>query len=369
MTTRAFYHPRDSFVDLAELSDSIYNELITFHGKIRRDEPVITCLKNNEPMFVYRHPSGRYYLRHFAGEGDHGSHSISRMSVEHRRQAEYTERAADSAGIKARLEVSTGTTPSGRQSTRLDVGTWGDLNVGFEIQRSQISLAQAMDRASRSFENGWPTVWVTDQEHDPAWADRVPTARLTTRGGWDQQTLAPNTARVAISRFHRERNPSRPSGWWYRREPVSVLLDELAVLVPAGEILPVVVGTKGTVVLAFKDAVDVIDDCCYPGASKWDPVGKLVAKKERLQSRSRDCDHDSAPGAVAVEAVEPSTPAFDLYRFVEEAGRVEERPPVPVIDRWSGVSERDRRFGEQQRARLRGLRLDANGFVIQGEVS
>jgi hypothetical protein len=295
MTTKAFYHPRGIVVDLGEdLPTAIYNELVTFHGKIRRDEPVVTCLKTNDPMYLYRHPTGRYYLRHFAGEGDHGSHSLTTMSVEHRRQAEYTERAADTAGIKARLEVSTGTTPSGRQSTRLDVGVWGARNVGFEIQRSQLSLAQAMDRASRSYENGWPTVWITDAERDPAWADRVPTARMITRGGWDERTLDPNTARVAISRFRRERDSSRASGWSYCREPVSVLLDELACLVPAGDVVPVVVGTKGMVVLAFKDAADVIDSCTYPGASRWDPVGKLLAKKERRQLRSLECHHKDA---------------------------------------------------------------------------
>ena len=173
MSTKAFYHPRDLEVDLADLPIDIYNELITFHGRIFREVPVITCRKNGDPMYLYRHPTGRYYLRHFAGDGNHGSHSVVTMSIEHQRQAEYTERAAARAGIKAQMEVSTGTTPSGRQSTRLDVAVWGAQNVGFEIQRSQLSLAHAMDRASRSFENGWPTVWVTDQEQDPAWVPAV----------------------------------------------------------------------------------------------------------------------------------------------------------------------------------------------------
>jgi hypothetical protein len=39
----------------------------------------------------------------------------------------------------------------------------------------------------------------------------------------------------------------------------------------------------------------VIDSCTYPGASRWDPVGTLVAKKERIQVRSLDCDHKAAP--------------------------------------------------------------------------
>lgn len=302
MSTKAFYHPRGIEIDLGDsLPADIYDELVQLQGKIHRDDAVITCLANNQSMMVYRHETGRYYLRHFAGEGDHGSHSISRMSTEHRRQAEYTERAAISAGVSAKLEVSTGTTPSGRRSTRLDVGTWTpDARVGFEIQRSQLSLASATSRASRSYENGWPTVWVTDQERDPAWADRVPTARLLTRGGWDTSLPNRNTARVAISRFHRERDCSKKLGWRYRREPVSVLLDDLAHLVPSGDIVPIRVGTKGAVVLAFKESAEIVDSCTYPGASRWEPVGPSAQlKKERAQLHSIDCLHDSPAFAEA----------------------------------------------------------------------
>ena len=41
------------------------------------------------------------------------------------------------------------------------------------------------------------------------------------------------------------------------------------------------------------------------------------------------------------------------------------RPPIPVRDVWSAAAERDRQFGEANRARIRNMRLDANGFVIQ----
>jgi len=41
------------------------------------------------------------------------------------------------------------------------------------------------------------------------------------------------------------------------------------------------------------------------------------------------------------------------------------RPPIPVHDVWSAAAERDRQFGEANRARIRQQRLDAHGFIIR----
>ena len=298
MTTKAFYHPRRSEVDLADLTHDLYDEIASLHGQIDPPpaDPVLTCLGNGQPMYVWRHDSGRYFVRHFPnGNRDgHIHRALGTMSDEHRRQAEYTERAAAAYGFDARLEVSTG------NHTRLDVGVFAALgNVGFEIQRSQLTIPQAKLRATRSFEAGFPTAWVTDRETDPAWADRVPTARLTTRGGWDTHLPAPNTAYVSIGTFRRERDSSKKSGWRYVREPKAVLLDELAHLMPAGEIVPVAMGTLGYVVLAERAAADVIDSCTYPGASRWNPVETTEkAVKETVQTYSRDCHHDDVPAKV-----------------------------------------------------------------------
>jgi hypothetical protein len=263
MSTRAYYHPREVAVDLADLSRPLYNEIASLHSKIAHPPapPVLTCLGNGEPMYVWRHASGRYFARHYGGGNpDNHDHPIATMSDEHRRQVEYSQRAAETYGLQTAIEKSTG------NGTRLDLAIYGDNDTGFEIQRSKLSRAKAKSRATKSFKAGWQTAWVSDSATDPDWAHHVPTALLTTRGGWDYELPAPNSAWVSIGEFERERDRDRPSGWWYRRKPHQVLLDHLAYLMPAGKVVPVAMGSKGRVSLAFRDACEVIDSCAYPGA-------------------------------------------------------------------------------------------------------
>lgn len=291
MSTRAFYHPRNIEVDLGgRLPLWLYNEIAAFHGHRDRNNPVLTCLGNKKPMYVWRHESGRYFVRHFPSGNPDGHHhgELRTVSDEHRRQAEYTRRAADRHGFTAQLEVSTG------NHTRLDVGVFGpESNVGFEIQRSELTAPQAILRATNSFVAGWPTAWVTDRERDPQWADRVPTARMITRGGWGERVLSPGTAWVAIGHYTRERDRNSKSGWRYRREPRRILLDELAYSMPAGNIVPVVVGKVGKVDLAERAAVDVIDSCTYTGASQWNPRRRSPKPhKEAVQRQTLTCHHE-----------------------------------------------------------------------------
>lgn len=291
MTTRAFYYRRQIEIDLAEdLPLWLYNELVSLYGQCDPKDPVLRCLENGEPMYIWRHSSGRYFARHYPhGNKDNHPHGpLVTMSDEHRRQAEYSRRAAENSGFNAQLEVSTG------GHTRVDVGIFSDKgNVGLEIQRSALTIPQAKDRARKSFNAGWITAWISDRQNLPSWNDRVPSARLTTRGGWDERVLPPNTARVVISTFYRQRDKSKRRGWRYERQPKTVLLDELAYLMPAGEIGPVVVGSRGYVVLAEKAAAEVIDSCTFPGASKWNPSReRRQISKETPQRFSRDCHHD-----------------------------------------------------------------------------
>lgn len=219
MSTRAHYHLRGIDIDLADLPRGIYDEIVSLHGRIDPPPaaPVLTCLGNLEPMYVYRHETGRYFARHYpGGNPDKHGHRIATMSDEHRRQAEYTQRAASENGLDAGLERSTG------NGTRLDVAVFGTHNIGFEIQRSGLSRAKAKSRATKSLAAGFPTAWVTDRERDPDWADHVPTARLTTRGGWDEAVLPRNSAWVSIGEYHAERDRSRKSGYRYFRQPRAV---------------------------------------------------------------------------------------------------------------------------------------------------
>jgi hypothetical protein len=249
MSTRTYYHPRETAVDLAAVPSWLYNEIVSLHGHIPHPPapPVLTCLGNGEPMYLVRSQSGRYFARHYPGSSTDGHvHPISTMSDEHRRQTEYAERAARHHGLDTSREKSTG------NGTRLDLAISGTVNVGVEIQRSALSRTAAKSRTMRSFDAGWPTAWISDSETDPDWADHVPTAWLTTRDRWGEKLPSPNSVFVAIGEFTRERDRNTKTGWRYKREPRAVLLDELAILMPAGEIIPVAVGTRGQVSLAFR---------------------------------------------------------------------------------------------------------------------
>ena len=162
MSTFAYYHPREMQFDLANMPTALYAEVVSLHGHIRRGEPVFTCLDTGDEMYVCRSDRGRFFMRHYPGAG-HGGHPMSTMSDEHRRQADYTRRAAAAHGLDAVLEKSTG------NRTRLDVAVFGHANTGFEIQRSQLSRAKAKQRALDSFTAGWLTAWVSDSETDPGW--------------------------------------------------------------------------------------------------------------------------------------------------------------------------------------------------------
>jgi hypothetical protein len=104
-----------------------------------------------------------------------------------------------------------------------------------------------------------------------------------------------NTARAIITKYTRERDRARPSGWAYRGEPVGVLLDDLAWRMPAGEIVPVAIGKHGKVTLALRDAVDVIESCTYPGAATWRPTQETPRGPEAVQRYSTSCHGPSSP--------------------------------------------------------------------------
>jgi hypothetical protein len=317
MSTRAHYHLRGIDIDLADLPSGLYAEIVSLHGRIEPPpaKPVLTCLGNLEPMYVYRHETGRYFARHYpGGNPDQHGHRIVTMSDEHRRQAEYAQRAASEHGFEASLEKSTG------KGTRLDVAVFGENNIGFEIQRSALSRAKAKSRAAKSFTAGFATAWVTDRERDPDWADHVPTARLITRGGWDEAVPPRNTAEVIIGDFHPERDRTRKSGWRYVRTPKRVLLDELSYLMPAGEIVPVTVGTQGKVDLAYAGAAEIIDSCTYRGASDWQPSIETPRRQESAQRYSVPCTrHDAQDRDLkSRSAADPET-VVKLRHFTESA--------------------------------------------------
>lgn len=285
MSTDARYHVREIEIDLADLPRWLYNEISSLHGHIDPPpaNPVLTCLGNGAPMYIW-HRGGRYFAKHYPGTKCGRAHSVRTMSDEHRRQAEYTARAAVDNDLDAQLEKPTGA------GTRLDAAVIGRDQVGFEIQRSTLSRAKSKTRALTSYSAGWSTAWIHDTERDPDWAMHVPTARLTVRSDWTDHMPPRNTANAIIRRFWRERDRNSTSGWRFEHGPSTVLLDELSYLMPAGEIAPVSIRSMGLVLLAHKGANDIIDSCTYPRASQWIPDADTPRGEEDAQTVSRPCD-------------------------------------------------------------------------------
>jgi hypothetical protein len=118
------------------------------HGRVRKDE-----------LFGYHHNAGTCTETLVVRK--------SVMSDEHKREAEYHARAAERAGHVADFEVVTA------GHTRVDVVI--DGRVGFEIQRSALGKAAAVDRTARSVRAGLGMVaWFTDRSTSPPWTGHVP---------------------------------------------------------------------------------------------------------------------------------------------------------------------------------------------------
>jgi hypothetical protein len=143
------------------------------HGRVRKDE-----------LFGYHHSAGTCTATFVVRK--------SAMSNEHKREAEYHARAAARGGHVADFEVTT------TGNTRVDVVV--DGRVGFEIQRSALSKAAAMDRTARSVQAGLGTVaWFTDRSAasaSPLWTGHVPGYRTVAHvDGW-QRMPSPGTVRA-----------------------------------------------------------------------------------------------------------------------------------------------------------------------------
>ncbi len=282
MTTRAFYVPRGITIDFSEdLDPALHEELISLRGQIHRGDPtILACGTNGLPLFIRRHPAGTYHACHFPGDNpdahDHGT--LRGMGIEHRRQTDYLLRSAESEGLRAIPEFSTG------NRTRLDLAVFGAQQAGLEVQLSELSRAAAKRRARRSLDAGWPTAWITDRPDDPDWAYRVPTARLTVASltrpiNWAAAMPPPGTVDVVIDHFEPVRDSSTRRGWRLGRTPRAIYFDELPVRMAAGELSPVGYGIKDYVAITDKTSASLIEEFLHVGASQWSPKESEDAKR------------------------------------------------------------------------------------------
>lgn len=289
MSSTAYYYPRKIEIDTATLGDDpdLYAEIISYHGKSTRENPIFRCLEpegGKLPMLLVRNPhqDGSYFLRHFAGDNTEGHTHDSfsaPMSIEHRRQTEYIERAAQFAGLETKRELSTG------KGTRVDLAVYGARDTGFEIQWSDLSVdgdKGARGRATKSHNGGWQTVWVTTT--NPSWLGTVPGVRIS-GADWGTELPCAGSVSAIISEFSTEMSwPTATLKNQYRVLP----LDDLVPLIVSGDIIPVA-GPDG-VALADANTLDMLTE--FEGCGIWTPD---YTPKARSAKRTRRCHSHEQP--------------------------------------------------------------------------
>ncbi len=232
-----------------------YAELET--GRYSRSSPSLWCGACGGSIYI-RHGSTRtdelFGAHHNAGDcAADLTIRKSRMTDEHKRQAEYHAAAAEQCGYTASLEVPT------TGHTRVDVVVNG--RIGFEIQRSALKKASAIDRTARSVAAGLTAVaWFTDRDSHPQWLGHVPGYHTTMPPEyWRQMRPEMRTVNAAGLRIieavrcgtralctHQPRQIRRPCslfipwpGAW-----TGIVVDDVVEGLAAGHIRPVRMGKR-----------------------------------------------------------------------------------------------------------------------------
>jgi hypothetical protein len=177
------YVPEDVIIDLAapDLSHPDAFAIIERHyrqgsradSRFNRHNPAFVCLKHQDgsnPGLFMKNIGGEWWAVHYEASGCKPMRVPTRMSDEHKRQAEYWARAAEDAGYRAELERPLGT------GTRPDVLIHGPVQTGIEVQRSPMSAGHAVRRTKRAAQAGVTDLWFTAETGmAPKWLWRVPT--------------------------------------------------------------------------------------------------------------------------------------------------------------------------------------------------
>lgn len=256
-------HESGEVIDLAEPT-AAHKELLRLMlaerqriGRTRKG--ALVCASHGAPMYL-RWQGGALYACHWPGAGP-GMHAVALMSIEHRMQVEYVARAADRAGLPTALEV---TLPT-RVRPDLVVGD----RTAVEVQRSHLTVQAARSRTTKAIKGGMAlSLWLSDKapEAAPRWMYRVPSATALAREWHTMPPLGSATVtsgvRVLVEQPcrppHRTQCPERRGRWCGKthlvHEPMrGVSLDDLAVWVATGEVVPAMV--RGQILLATADDV------------------------------------------------------------------------------------------------------------------
>jgi len=276
---------------------------------------------HKEPWLYLRQQDGLLIAAHYPGSGLAGSHEIVHgVSDEHKRQVDYVQRAGESVGFKVRREVALAT------KVRSDAVIYGSqVQMGVEVQRSGLTARAAKARTTQARHAGVEPVWFSDSHSDPKWLGRVPGVRMNPDVAWDRLpgqrsvTVVSGVRMLAPKHCQDIRNgqcPRRRYGcnqWHPDHEPrPETFVDDLAEMVPAGELLPILYRTlSGREQVLIFSKLDKARYESIVGAAADVPIHART--RERLQQADRiGCTADAGPFAQSPRCEEHGIFLVDL---------------------------------------------------------
>lgn len=186
------------------------------------------------------------------------NHVIHPMTDQHRWQQDYYARAAQAAGHEAQQEYTTST------GSRVDVLLRGTVEVGIEVQHSTLTLPKVRNRNRKTKAAGITSIWSADRP-GPPFAFKVPHVETNElphgalpRGRWTVTTGPRTPQSVICSPHNSDLMPQcirpRARNWCGDAHPVwrpkhGVVVDDIAALAPAGELVPLDTRTRQGVIL------------------------------------------------------------------------------------------------------------------------
>lgn len=290
-------------VDLSTLTPSDMARIAELHGNIERGDGVLECKESGGGEMYLRKQGDRYYAVHFPGAQCTGDHTMTPETDEHKRQKDYWCRAADSAGYEAIPEYKT------TGGTRVDVLVKGPVLVGAEVQHSNLKLAAAHNRTTKTARAGIVPLWTSDSARQPAWLHKVPSMRVN-ETDWSSRMPPAGTATATALReiemtlcdvtgFSRcPISGGRHCGEWHPKlvPLIGMTLDGAIAGAASGDLVPIVDLSGYVYVVPRRDR----DTLGPNGESDWTPGLKQQQKPDPTQGR-RLCEAPIHTGAAGTQ--------------------------------------------------------------------
>jgi hypothetical protein len=356
MTTLVRYTPENRVLDLSSLLLSDYQLITRLHGTIKDGQDTLVCLRPPGGAMHVVCRGGKYFAAHFAG-GAHGPHTITLETDEHRRQKDYWVQAAESAGLHAETEVALST---GERGTMDVVITGSRVDTDIECQRKKPAPGHrdhqsVPQRTAKYCRAGLLPIWFNGRGISiPMWLAKVP-ALGCSYNRWETAMPRPRSALATgfgdfgefrcIAGFG-GRCPDT-GGHACRNIHPRVIAgraglpgEEVAALVPAGEIVPVQ-NWNGNVFLVRRAERDRFLEMT-DGRHGWWELGLIPeGRRSRVGNDPKPCTndkHDGSPQQLLVRD-DPLRLTLDGTLFPAEPYRA--KPPR----RARPTGDTDERFG------------------------